>query len=510
MAARWWLHGCAVLAALAMALRLSSGVAYADDSRRVESGGFAIEVDVRAQANLIYQLDCISGANRCTAAVFEDLWRNRIGLDAADLAQLEAWATLRQQVQRAGGSDEMPDIASAVPLTEGSASPWDQIRRAEYLAPSRDALEQEWRRALGEEAARKQLAVLAHFRPRFRKWWSGNERVATQLVPNLEAALQAARGPELLSAAARLYGADLGERRVFVHLIVQPNLGRQASRAEIFDGHMVIEVQAGEGATDIVPVVIHELSHHVWARVPVARKALVANQMLGAGHDGVAAWNLFDEVQATAIGNMLAGRSVVPPEQYRAMLQRPLAFYADEAIDRGARATVALFEGAMQSGRAMDAGFVRAFVEALRRELGPLFDTPMLHLRNSAINLEDGASPWIDSLAGAVQAWGVWTYHPLGAREFTETLGRFPGMSASVFVTLDQLQKLGPMNGVLGATVDELRQSLSGSRGVAFISERTPQAIVVVFLVRDAAVMGQLISAVPSCPLRPGVCARVE
>jgi hypothetical protein len=191
------------------------------------------------------------------------------------------------------------------------------------------------------------------------------------------------------------------------------------------------------------------------------------------------------------------------------MLDRPMAFYADEAIDAGARASFGLFEAALAGDGVMDGAFVQAFVAALRRDLRAMFDTPMLLLRNVAVNIDEPASGWIDGLAMGVRAWGLWTYAPLGDEGFTQALERFPAMSAAVFVREDQLEKLVPVTRVLGASVEALRGALGTSRGVAVIADRTPYAIAVIFLVRDPAVMDKLTAAVASCPLKSGVCARV-
>lgn len=504
-----WLFGLGLIIALFLLMGVSSAVSHADESRQIRSGDFIVEIDVRAQTNLIHHLDCLSDQATCTKELFDDLWRKRLGLDAGDTAALEAWRKLREQSQIESGSDLEETVSSPVPLTAGAGSTWTKIRHAGYLAPSRDALKKAWRPLVSEESLRAQLEIMERFRPRFLSWWKDSQRAAKALLPQLESAMQKARGPELLGQATRFLGAELGERRVFVHLIVQPVSKSRQSRAEIVDGHMVVEVKPGEEATDRVPVIIHELAHHVWARVPVSRKALVATEMLRAGRDGVAAWNLFDEVQATVIGNMLASRNVETATRYRAMLERPMAFYADEAIDAGARASVGLFEVALAGDGVMDSAFVQAFVGALRRDLRSMFDTPMLLLRNVAVNIDDPASGWVDGLATGVRAWGLWTYAPLGEDGFTRALERFPAMSAAVFVREDQLEKIAPMALVLGTSVQALRGALGPSRGVAVIADRTPDAIAVVFVVRDPSVMDKLTAAVASCLLQAGVCVRV-
>jgi hypothetical protein len=482
--------------------------AQADTTRQIQSGDFTIEIGVRGYANLIYHLDCLAGVSSCTQPVFQELWRKNLGLTAEDEVRLEEWSKLRQQAQ-SGDSADVDQGMSPVPLMAEAGSSWTAVRHAGFLSSTRDALRRSWRPVLDEASVRGHLAIMDRFRPRFQKWWARNEIVATRMLPELEAGLEKARGPELLRQAAQFYGAELGERRVFVHLIVQPDLRSRQSSAAIVEGHMLVEVQAAENAVDRVPVIIHELAHHVWSRVPKSRKAVIVNDMLAAGLDGVAAWNLFDEVQATVIGNMLAGRNVEPPQRFQAMLAQPQSFYADDAIDRGARVTEALFREALMGGSVMDSRFVQAFVAALQRELRAVFDTPMLLLRNAAVNVDDPGSPWVGALVDGVRAWGFWTYNPLGAADFVSALDRFPAFSAAVFVKVDRLDQLEPAAGVLGVRPDELKRALGEAKGVAFITRRSALAIAVIVVVRDEAAMDQLVAAIPGCALSPGVCARV-
>ena len=240
------------------------------------------------------------------------------------------------------------------------------------------------------------------------------------------------------------------------------------------------------------------------------RKAALVVALLGNGPDGTPAWNLFNEVQATVIGNMLVGRNVTTPERYQRLLDTPKSFYDEEAIDLGARATVHLFEVALAKGGAMRPSFAADFVTALRKGLGARLDAPAIHLRSVVVNVEGDNSPWPTKFRKSIFASSVWTYSVLGEQKMIEKLERFSGLSAVVFATPEQIEKLTPASKVLGLTPNDLTTALGSSAGVLVISKRTSQAYAFVFVARDSLKMEGLIGAFPACTLKPGVCMQIN
>jgi len=207
---------------------------------------------------------------------------------------------------------------------------------------------------------------------------------------------------------------------------------------------------------------------------------------------------------------MLVGRNVTTPERYQRLLDTPKSFYDDEAIDLGARATVHLFEAALAKGGPMRSAFAADFVAALRKGLGARLDAPAIHLRSMVVNADGANSAWPSKFRKSILASSVWTYSVLGEPKMIEKLERFSGLSAVVFATADQIEKLAPASKALGLTPNDLTTALGSSAGVLVISKRTSQAYAFVFVARDSARMEGLIGAFPACTLKPGVCVRIN
>lgn len=351
---------------------------------------------------------------------------------------------------------------------------------------------------------------MEHFRSRFDGWWRERESELTAFIPGIDAAMRKGRGGELLTAAARFYRADLGDRLVVINLFLQPKQPRPNSRATRIGAHMAVEVVSGEQPEDRVDVIVHELAHHVFAMMPPARKAELVEAFYAMGPEGVSAWNLFNEVQATVIGNVLVARNVVAAEKFKALWHRPRSLYADDAIDLGARATYTLFERAFAKRERLGTTFVKDFVAALQTGLGERLVSPGVYLRSVVINVEKEGSGWPGKFSRAVNAWSVSIITGIGGAEVAARLDRYPGLSAVAFIKPDQIAELARASASFGTTAEVLTSAIGSSRGVVLLTQRSPKAYAVIFIARDDALLDGLIGAFPACRLKPGVCVRIE
>lgn len=487
-----------------------AATAQADSFIEIKSGDFTFQVDVRAQANLIYHVDCLSRAAQCTSEVFEQLWRDHIGLGSGDRKLLDEWAAIKRQIEREAGDRTLPIKASVPILGTRDDFSWNKIQYVGFLSSDASELERGWSALMAPATATRLVEILNHFRPRFETWWRTHEAEAANFVPGLEAALKKGRAPELLRAAARFYRSELGDRRLFIHLFLQPKIPRPNSQATVVGPHLVVEIEPNENPEERVGVIVHELAHHLFARMPAERKAWLADTLFASGPAGPPAWYLLDEIQATVIGNIMAGRNAMPPESFKKRLDAARGFYNDDAIDLGARASERVFDEALKKGRAMRASFADEYVAALQAGMGDKLATPSLYLRNMIVNVDDDESQWPQKLRRAVRSSSTWSLTPLADAKLIDRLDRYPGASAVVMALIDQAPKLAPAYRSLGIAPDGLTATLGSSRGLIFIAQRTPLAYSFVFLAHDDAVMNGLIAAFQVCQLKSGVCARIE
>lgn len=102
---------------LALGWVLSLAAARADSTSEIKSGDFAVQIAARAQANLVYHLDCLARQVTCTNDVFEKLWHGQLGISAEDERQIQTWGRVRGQVRSDSSSgDRSAPVKASVPI----------------------------------------------------------------------------------------------------------------------------------------------------------------------------------------------------------------------------------------------------------------------------------------------------------------------------------------------------------------------------------------------------------
>ena len=491
---------------------LASDLAHADTSLEIKGDRLTLIVDVRENANLIYQLDCLADTITCAPDIFQTTWRGELQFNDADQKMIDQWKALREAIQYdESGRGAAEEIETRYPLPPSNDDTlWNRLTQAEYSAANDRALDAAWARFMSPSQHTAVRAVFKHFKPRFHLWWRGNQTTALTFAPALKDALVRARGFELIAAAARFYRADVGAGRLQVHLIALPKGKLNSTRAGRVAAHLTIEVVPGENSDRRAHVAVHELAHYVLGSMPHRLKVEFMERMLAAGTDGIPSWNLFEEVQASAIGNVLAARNGLSPEAFQKEWDRPQSFYAVELVDLGARATYRLFEKEFASGGPMSAIFPTDFVQAMHDSLGAKLQTPAAFLGTMAsINLDSRDNGRKRSLRRGLRASIAWEYDAENVADFMRRATRYPALSVAVLARRDGADKLGALEPALALSANQANDALASSAGVILVSKRSADAYAFVLVARDDASMDALIAALPQCSLTPGVCRRL-
>lgn len=365
---------------------------------RPAAGQPRVVVRTSPVADLVHQLDCVSGAILdCGAADYHELWRGRLLRDRADSAALAAWRGVRQRVQSRGGlalpGRDAVGAASAVPTP-------DQRWRAAALGAT-DFVDYRARLGalLAADERRRADRALEHFRLRFLVWWdlAARDRLAATR-DSLTALLDGPALRPLLDAAWRFYDADTGAHArshagadslaaapgapITVTLVARPGVRRRRTSAEMIGAVGRQEVMLDAVPSREVGVTLHEAAHALLARMPEPARRAVALQLGRAGLEGRAVRSLLDEGLATAFGNGLVLRRVRPPAWWAAYLARRQSFYDDPIIDAAGRALVAPLDSLLAAGATLaDPRTVTALHAALAAALGPRLTSPraLLH-----------------------------------------------------------------------------------------------------------------------------------
>src|SRR5262249_9830886 len=151
-----------------------------------------------------------------------------------------------------------------------------------------------------------------------------------------------------------------------VHVMVQPASSRRLSVAYQLEGYAAVEAPEGGKPEDLIGIVAHESFHYFLSRMaPARRAALLEHVCASEDPSSVAAFGVFDEAVAAALGNGLVGRHYMDPEVFARRLARGLVGYRAAAVV--ARALLPTMDGFLDKGVAASSDeFLRAFLAAAR------------------------------------------------------------------------------------------------------------------------------------------------
>ncbi len=338
-----------------------------------------LEVVHRELPNLVYQLDCVSGAiTSCSREAYEPLWQSRFLTSDEDRAALTTWREVRSRYAQ---SVELPQT-SEFPLgwRGGRLSIDGSIRRAALLATSVDELASRLDLLMQPSDRDAATHVIKRFEPRFRAWYEAQAKSGDAFAAQLQKLLRRLDVLSLLSHFQRFYDADVSTERALPFLVLdRPESERPHSFAEQVDGVSLIEVTPSEKPNQRIDVVAHELCHYFYLMARPPTVAAMQDRFVHSKTPGaIGAFRLFDEAVATALGNGLMA-AAANRDDFNRRLAKPQGFYADADIDRAAKALYPWLAAAVPAnGSLANADFVDHYVELLAKEYGAELAAPRL------------------------------------------------------------------------------------------------------------------------------------
>ena len=350
-------------------------------AQRAEAGLLKFEVLHRALPNLVYELDCVSGAiSQCSLEAYKPLWETKFLTTQEDRAALEVWKTIRGKYAQ---SVELP-LGISFPLGKrGNAlSLFASARKATMMASSVDDLINRIDVIMLPQDRDAMADVVRRFEPRFRAWWGSQSKSGDAFAAELSKLLMRLDVRDLVQKFQAFYEAPTRGDRALPFLV----LDRPAADAHVHtfgeqvDGVSLIEVPPGDKATNRLDVVVHELCHYFYftARpegIAAFQTAILASKIPGA----IGAYRLFDEAMATALGNGLVGYAANRENSAR-RLGRAQGFYNDPDIDRAAKALYAWVQQGSFNARISDPQFAAGYLDVLSKEYGEALAAPRLSM----------------------------------------------------------------------------------------------------------------------------------
>ncbi|HEY9842037.1 MAG TPA: hypothetical protein V6D23_16350 [Candidatus Obscuribacterales bacterium] len=410
---------------------------------------------VRAESwgSLFYQLDCLAGQGYCSESSYRALWQS-LGWTAADDLRIEAWQKLRQRYER---QIQLSSPAAGYPLPPrfDGIRFWDKVRQASFNARDRQELAQNLAAVLRPADAEQLMSLLAGFETRFRGWWNTKgQGLGAAGAEAFKALLAQPELPALIEQASRFYRARLSPWSVLAfNFIPRPDLGDGNLNGEQVENQSLIEVKENSSPTSNLDVSLHEFSHYHYARASQEDELLLIQRFAEQGTpEAIAAYNLLNEVLATAIGNGLFNRLLMGPARFSRYLQQPGSFYNDAFIDPLAKAVYPRVEAALLQGEAVNApGFVRDYLQLASQTLGDRLRGPVPLLRTMAAAYEgQDLAPVLSQLQRRMRVGSVWSANALDATA-RNSFERFASLSGVLLLKPEQLPRLKEWEGLLGS-----------------------------------------------------------
>ena len=230
------------------------------------SGATMVEMKVlhRELPNLVFQLDCVSGAiGSCSLEAYQPVWNAKFLTSPEDAEALKLWKTTRA---RYGESVEIhSEVKYPLGRTGSKLSLDASVRRAGLLATSVDDLVSRLDLLMLAADRDAMASVLRRFGPRFHTWYQAQAKSGDAFALELQRLLERQDMQTLINQFHAFYDAQLSPNRPLPFLVLdRPESANPRSFAEQVGGVSLIEVAKGEKATSRIDVVIHELCHYLF------------------------------------------------------------------------------------------------------------------------------------------------------------------------------------------------------------------------------------------------------
>jgi hypothetical protein len=461
-----------------------TAVANADPSIHTELPGrrATLVLESSELGNLLYELDCMASASNARCSEDERV--------------LGEWRTLRARYADAGVADSAP---TGQPLRfpddpRGEVSYAQKIAIASYAARDLAGYRESLSLLLAPKDVAKAMAVVAHFRPRFHRYWGERGSIdARAFVSRLSQLVKTEKLGDFVDRMATFYGAALPhDAKLRFHFMLRPR-GDGDSHGTQMEDHAIVEFVAGEEPRTRVDVVLHELAHYLYGlRTLDLRPAFIRDP----GEDSLALYGIFNEAIATALGQGAVGRRVLAQAPFEKELQTPGSFYNDPAIDGAGKAMTPLVEAMIANGQSIDEGFLGRYLDVVRRALGPLSKSPALRLRTMGIAYEPELEAAAVELRTSVRAGSASTWNAADAPAALDYFKTYPDASGVILLRETQLGKLAPWDARLGSgTRAAIVAAARRQHSLVWAVSTSPKATLFVFVVADAAQLKPLVDA---------------
>jgi hypothetical protein len=453
---------------------------------------FRVRVKFGEIANLTYQLDCVANLPvSCSGGNLSELWKREFLKTDEDRRMLKEWARLRDiysQNVRLGKAG----------VSSSYVSLFDKIRIAGFQATSVEdyALKLD---LLTNPADRREFErVVRHFQPPFNLWWRREAvKPGASFAKQTDALL---RSPKIAASVKQFYDFYApvlpADYEISFNLFYIPYTVKEPSSGQQLQNYSLMEFKAKEKPAQRVDIAVHELCHFFYDNVPPENYEKLSAAFYAENRAGaIPALNLLNETLATAFGNGIIARSVMPPAEFEKYITAPKSFYNNEAIDRAAKTALPWLDEWLKKGRTIhDAEFVDQYVSVLEKAFGANLLKPKLYLSEMFLFVD---GKYVVSMRRQVRRTleTVSLYASEGSltEENLNTYKSQPRLNSVFIVHAENVAELARHKIISEAQSKQIRDEFNAKQAVLFAVERAPFTYVYIIVAKDAECAGKLV-----------------
>lgn len=484
-------------------------------TRRIVSGRLTVQFQVSTLTNLIYHLDCLTGlAPGTSSQISQELWKTNGWLEAADRDQLKRWQDLGERYRIQAPFKQSGATSLGYTTGFNGIDLPEKIREAGFLS----ATINDYRSRLGllmkpadvEVASR----IVTYFIPKFRNWWSSKiQPKIPSIMMRIDNSFKQQHVDLYLNRLAGFYGASLcPEIPVYLNIIILPKNFGDIIRGKQIENHQIVEIREGDNPKQCLGLLVHEISHYLFSTVSDDRRKLLLQEFIDT-KDLVAipAYNMLDEVIATAIGNGALERRLRSASDFSSYFSRNLSFYRDSNIDAYAKALFPCVERHLDSGftitdRIVVTEFLHAFHKAFdERGYAPHF------LKIMGMAFDPKVWPVVQKLLELTNSTSRWEY-PLDATAAIKLFQKNNLLSGAILLTVDQIDRLQAWGNELGSdAMKTITEESKKHKGIVYALRRNNNAFIFVFVAaNNESLQGLLPDFCRFSPTENGVIVKYE
>jgi hypothetical protein len=459
----------------------------------------------KALSSLAYQLDCLADLIHCEQKIVRQFW-NEQNWTKSDEDAIQAWASLQGKYSNASAQiPEAPEKSVeqvGFPLRNSSISFDKKFRIAAFHAEDLTIYRQNLSLLMLPKDVDLAIGIIEQFQDRHRKWWEKSGFKTTKAFAQKFISLfHEKKLLAFVEKVSRFYHAEVSPSSpIYFHFFVLPGKSPHSSGEQI-ENHSVIEVLEGEEPIDRVDVVLHELFHYFYRNSPFNQHtALVKRFVQSNENTAIPAYNLLNEVLATALGNGLVSKLVLPPERFEKYFSKERSFYNDQAIDAVAKKLMPKLAHDLEGKSSLfDPDFIPAYLKTVESALGDKARAPALSLRTMVVLYPEDFGAEYNTFERNIRAGSSWSSTDFNADDNYKIMKNSPHLSGIIILKPNTLPLSKNWNELLGEkSVKQISKLAKRGRPFIHTAKRSPNSWIFVVVASTKEQAKDLLSKIES------------